>query len=46
MTGNFDKTLVQRQVVSNGVLPALLVVAVVREILYEKSILEPFSFRF
>lgn len=43
MTGNFDEALVQRQVVSNGVLPALLVVAVVRKILYKKSTLEPFS---
>ena len=38
IAGNFDKTLVQRQVVSDAVLPALLVVAIKREPLHDELI--------
>ena len=45
MTRNLDEAFVQRQVVSNGVLPALLIVTVVGKILYKESKVEPFSFQ-
>lgn len=35
MTGNFHKALIEAEVVSNGVLPSLLVVAIVREVLHD-----------
>ena len=45
MTRNLDEAFVQRQVVPNRVLPALLVVAVVGKILYKESKVEPISFQ-
>lgn len=45
MTRNLDEAFVQRQVVSNGVLPALLVVAVVRKILCEESKIKLVTFQ-
>lgn len=45
MTRNLDEAFVQRQVVSNGVLPALLVVAVVGKILCEESKIKLVTFQ-
>ena len=38
MSGNFDKTLVEAEVVSDGVLPSLLVVPVIGKVLHDELI--------
>ena len=38
MSGHFDEAFVERQIVSDGILPALFVVAVVGEVLHDEFV--------